>query len=68
MRFISTRRHGALLHAETIRFRHTSARAISIFVFIGEMTMFVGRFWHITQARVLGRRTLIISRLIPKSP
>jgi len=55
-------------HAKTIRFRHTSARAISIFVFIGEMTIFVGRFWHITQARVLGRRTLIINRLIPKSP
>jgi hypothetical protein len=50
------------------RFWHTSGHAISTFVFLIEMIMFVGRFWHITQASVLGCRTLIMSRLIPKSP
>ena len=53
------RNHQVLTHV-----RH----AISTFVFLVEMIMFVGRFWHITQVSVLRRRTLVISRLIPKSP
>jgi hypothetical protein len=36
--------------SKTICFGHTAERAISTFVFIVEITMFVGRFWHIAEA------------------
>ena len=36
--------------AKTICFGHNSARDISTFTFIGEMTMFIGRFWHCAEA------------------